>query len=195
MKKNIHSTSFTDRATIWIGSKASLVAHTTWFIISFGLVVFKIVDLKTMLLVLTTIVSLEAIYLNIFIQMTVNKNTESLREVEEDIEEIQEDVEELGEDMDEIQEDIEEITEDVEGMSKDVGEISKDVEEMTKDVEEISEDMGEIQKDIEELHEEDTQEEIQQVTGSKNKKATATIEEISLQLQKILVEVEALRKK
>ena len=38
---------------------------------------------------LTTAVSLEAIYLSIFIQMTVNRNTQSLEEVEEDIEGIQ----------------------------------------------------------------------------------------------------------
>ena len=47
--------------------------------------------LNEMLLVLTTLVSIEAIYLALFIQMTVNKTTESLEDVEEDIEEIQED--------------------------------------------------------------------------------------------------------
>ena len=61
------------------------------------------------LLVLTTIVSLEAIYLSIFIQMTVNKHAEELEEVSEDIEEIQEDVDEIQKDVDEIQEDVEEI--------------------------------------------------------------------------------------
>lgn len=46
------------------------------------------------MLILTTAVSLEAIYLAIFIQMTVNRTSESLEEVEEDIEDLQEDIEE-----------------------------------------------------------------------------------------------------
>ncbi|MEK7616618.1 MAG: hypothetical protein AAB414_01025, partial [Patescibacteria group bacterium] len=41
-----------------------------------------------------TWLSIEAIYLAIFIQMTVNRNTQSLEEVEEDIEDIQEEVSE-----------------------------------------------------------------------------------------------------
>jgi hypothetical protein len=40
------------------------------------------------LLVLTTLVSLEAIYLSIFIQMAVNRTAQSIKEVEEDFEEI-----------------------------------------------------------------------------------------------------------
>ncbi len=56
-------------------------------------------------------VSLEAIYLAIFIQMTVNRNTQSLKEVEDDIDDIQEDVEELGEEVGDISEDIEDIQE------------------------------------------------------------------------------------
>lgn len=50
-----------------------------------------------MLLMLTTVVSLEAIYPAIFIQFSVNKQAASLKGVEEDVESIQEDVEELGE--------------------------------------------------------------------------------------------------
>ena len=62
------------------------------------------------LLILTTIVSLEAIYLSIFIQMTVNRHAQELEEVSEDIEEIQENVEEIQEDVEEIQEEAKEIT-------------------------------------------------------------------------------------
>lgn len=81
------------------------------------------VSWEIMLLVLTTLVSLEAIYLAIFIQITVNRHTQSLKEVEEDIEEIQEDVEELGEDVEDIQEDIEEIAEDIDEIQEDVDEM------------------------------------------------------------------------
>ncbi|RJQ23304.1 DUF1003 domain-containing protein [Candidatus Parcubacteria bacterium] len=126
--------SFSEKITTWVGSTSSLIVHTILFFASF-LLIFVGVEADKVLLVLTTIVSLEAIYLSIFIQMTVNRHADSLEDVEEDIEEIQEDVEELSEDVEEISEDIEEIQEDVE-------EISEDVEEISEDVEEIQEKKG-----------------------------------------------------
>lgn len=95
------------RATRWIGSTESLIVHTLLFITSFVLVFFGI-SFDHVLLVVTTIVSLEAIYLSIFIQMSVNRSESRLHEVSQDIEEIQEDVESIEEDIDEIQEDIQE---------------------------------------------------------------------------------------
>ncbi len=111
--------------TKWVGSKASVVLHTVFFIVMFGLSFFG-VNFNTVLLVLTTLVSLEAIYLSIFIQMTVNQNTESLEDVEEDIEEIVDEVTEISEDIDEIQQDVDEIQEDVDEIQQDVDEIEKD---------------------------------------------------------------------
>lgn len=74
-----------------------------------------------MLLILTTVVSLEAIYLAIFIQMSVNKNSRDIEIIQEDVGEIQEDIEDIEEDIDEIQKDVDEIQEDIEGeTSKDV---------------------------------------------------------------------------
>jgi low affinity Fe/Cu permease len=99
------------KSTEWVGSINSLVVHTVLFIGIFALRLFG-VNTEEILLILTTAVSLEAIYLAVFIQMTVNRNTESLEEVEEDIDEIQEDVEGLEKDIDEIQEDIVELAED-----------------------------------------------------------------------------------
>ncbi len=93
-----------------IGSPFSIIAHTVFFAAIFGLR-FLGFTTDSILLILTTAVSLEAIYLSIFIQMTVNRNTKSLKEVEEDIDEIQEDVEGMEKDIDEIQEDIDEIQE------------------------------------------------------------------------------------
>ena len=105
----------------WVGSIPSLILHTIFFIVSFALPIFGLVDFDKMLLVLTTVVSLEAIYLAIFIQMSVNKSSEHIEdlkddvnEIQEDIDEIQEDIEDISEDIDEIQEDIEEINEDEE---------------------------------------------------------------------------------
>lgn len=121
------------RATRWVGSTNSLLIHTALFMASFVLYFFGI-PIDKILLVVTTLVSLEAIYLSIFIQMSVNRQARRLHAVARDVEEIQEDVEE-------IQEDVEEIQEDVEG-------IEKDIEEIQEDVDEIQEDVGEIEKDV-----------------------------------------------
>lgn len=95
------------RATQWIGSTRSLLVHSFVFLTCFALPFFG-VTFDRVLLALTTAVSLEAIYLAIFIQMSVNKNTEDIEDIQEDVEEIQEDIGEIQEDVDEIQEDIEE---------------------------------------------------------------------------------------
>ncbi|MEK7082246.1 MAG: hypothetical protein AAB915_01030, partial [Patescibacteria group bacterium] len=64
------------KITQWIGTIESILAHTALFVVSF-LFIFAGIRTDTVLLVLTTVVSLEAIYLAIFIQMTINRNTES----------------------------------------------------------------------------------------------------------------------
>lgn len=115
----------TDRATRSIGSRTSLVIHTIFFIAIFVLVIFG-VELDTVLLVLTTAVSLEAIYLAIFIQMTVNKNTADIEDIAEDVEDIAEDVEDIAEDVDEIEKDIDEIQEDVDEIQEDVEDIEEE---------------------------------------------------------------------
>lgn len=108
-----------DSVISWIGSTASLVFHTLLFITSFLLPLFKVVDFEEMLLILTTIVSLEAIYLSIFIQMSVNKSNKHIEVIKEDVNEIQEDIDEIQEDIDEIQEDIDEIQEDIDEIADD----------------------------------------------------------------------------
>ena len=108
-----------DSVISWIGSTASLIFHTLLFITSFLLPLFKVVDFEEMLLVLTTIVSLEAIYLSIFIQMSVNKSNKHIEVIKEDVNEIQEDIDEIQEDIDEIQEDIDEIQEDIDEIADD----------------------------------------------------------------------------
>ncbi len=101
-----------DKMVKWIGSTRSLVIHTIFFIVMIFLA-FSDIGFDKIMLVLTTIVSLEAIYLSIFIQMTVNKQGRELEGVSLDIEEIQGDVDEIQKDVDEIQEDVEEIQEEV----------------------------------------------------------------------------------
>jgi hypothetical protein len=97
-----------ERSITWIGSVPSLVTHTLFFA---GVFVLRLFGMSSdrVLLILTTVVSLEAIYLSIFLQMTVNWNTESLVGVEENIEELGEKVEDLDENLDELSEDVDNI--------------------------------------------------------------------------------------
>ncbi|HVS79499.1 MAG TPA: DUF1003 domain-containing protein [Candidatus Paceibacterota bacterium] len=106
------------KLTSWVGSTSSIIFHSIVFVAFFILGLLG-VSWDMLLLVLTTLVSLEAIYLSIFIQMTVNRHTASLQEVETDIDEIREDVEEITEDVGDIQEDVEELSEDVEEITED----------------------------------------------------------------------------
>lgn len=105
------------KVTRWIGTPWSIIIHTILFLGIFSLkfLGFRVEDI---LLILTTAVSLEAIYLAIFIQMTVNRTTVSLEEAKEDIEEIAEDVEDLEENVEDISEDVEDISEDIEKIHK-----------------------------------------------------------------------------
>jgi septal ring factor EnvC (AmiA/AmiB activator) len=131
--------------TNWIGSVTSVALHTVLFVISFVVPYLGVVSFEHMLLFLTTIVSLEAIYLSIFIQMSINMNNENIGILQEDIEEISEDIEDLGEDIEELGEDLEELGEDIEEISEDIEEIQKDVDEIQEDVDEIQEDASEEQ--------------------------------------------------
>lgn len=93
----------------WIGSVNSLVIHTLFFIGGFLLYFLELFDKNTILLVITLIVSLEAIYLSIFIQMSVNLQGKKLQDVAEDVEDIQENVEDIQESVDEDAEDDEDM--------------------------------------------------------------------------------------
>lgn len=161
-----------------IGSVPSLIAHSAFFVGIFSLALFGF-SFDQILLILTTLVSLEAIYLAIFIQMTVNRQAMELEEVQEDIEGIQEDVEDISEDIEDIQENVEEIGEDVEGIQKEVEEISEDVEDIQEDVEDISED-------IDKEEQEETKE--KETTDQK-------LEKIESALQSLVRDIEELRKK
>lgn len=76
----------------WIGSTQSLIVHTLLFASATVLLLLKVLPFDAVMLVWNTIVSLEAIYLSIFIQMSVNRTSETLAEIEQDIEDIQEEV-------------------------------------------------------------------------------------------------------
>lgn len=139
-----------DKATNWIGSTESIIVHTAIFFGIFALVIFG-VSFSLVLLVLTTLLSLEAIYLAIFIQISINRNTAQLKEVEKDIEEISEDVEEISEDVDDIQKDMEEISEDIEEIQEDVEEEAVEKTNEQKKFELIEKTLSELMKEIQAL--------------------------------------------
>jgi peptidoglycan hydrolase CwlO-like protein len=97
---------FSKKVTRWIGSSSSLIVHSCIFLFFFFLTLSNVLPRDLILLIWNTLVSLEAIYLAIFIQMTVNQHSEELEEVSEDIGEIQEDVGEIQKDVEDIQEEI-----------------------------------------------------------------------------------------
>ncbi|HWQ59651.1 MAG TPA: DUF948 domain-containing protein [Candidatus Fimivivens sp.] len=125
---------FAFRAIRSVGSIPSLVVHTVLFVGIFALQ-FVGFGYDQIMLILTTIVSLEAIYLSIFIQMSVNRQAKHIEEVREDVEDISEDVEEISKDIDTIQEDVKEISEEVEDISEDVEGISEGVEDLGEEIE------------------------------------------------------------
>lgn len=155
-----------DSVISWIGSTASLVFHTLLFITSFLLPLFKVVEFEEMLLVLTTIVSLEAIYLSIFIQMSVNKSNKHIEVIKEDVNEIQEDIDEIQEDIDEIQEDIDEIQEDIDEIADDEDEdehkekaqkviLKSNVSNNKQEIKELKAKIHDLQSKLEELIQKD----------------------------------------
>ncbi|HWS48722.1 MAG TPA: hypothetical protein VN174_01565 [Candidatus Methanoperedens sp.] len=122
-----------EKLTTAVGTPISIVVHTLIFIGVFSLTLFG-VNFDDVLLVLTTVLSLEAIYLAIFIQMTVNKTTKSLAGVEKDIDDIQEDVEDLGDDVKEITEDIDEDEQEEDEVILAIKDIEKRLEKLHRDV-------------------------------------------------------------
>ena len=155
-----------DSVISWIGSTSSLVFHTLLFITSFLLPLFKVVEFEEMLLVLTTIVSLEAIYLSIFIQMSVNKSNKHIEVIKEDVNEIKEDIDEIQEDIDEIQEDIDEIQEDIDEIADDEDEdehkekaqkviLKSNVSNNKQEIKELKAKIHDLQSKLEELIQKD----------------------------------------
>jgi peptidoglycan hydrolase CwlO-like protein len=179
-------TDFSHVVMDWMGSVSSLLVHTVLFLSSLSLILLGVAADKV-LLILTTLVSLEAIYMAIFIQMAVNRNSQSLEEVEENIDEIQEDVEEIQKDVDEIEKDVDEIQKDVDEIQEDVEEIQKDVDEIEKDVDEIQKDVDEIQEDVEEIEKEDTE------TEKQDKLNVEVLLKIEAQLKDLMIEINKIK--
>ncbi len=150
MSHNDHSR-FVEIITKGIGSLSSLLIHTALFTAILLIGAFHILSWDTVLLVLTTGVSLEAIYLAIFIQMSVNHQSKVIQDVEQDVDEIKEDVDEIQEDVGEIQEDVDEIQKDIDSIEEDVDEIQEDDEKESKQNKEYQETLATISSDLRKL--------------------------------------------
>jgi uncharacterized protein YoxC len=142
-----------EKTTAWVGSVSSLILHTIVFVGCAMLGILGLARWDTILLVVTTVVSLEAIYLAIFIQMTVNEHSRELDQVTENVEDIQEDIEEISEDVEDIQEDVEDIQEDVEEMSEEEKKEdeakhrhSMTLDQLTRDVRRVLDDLEMLKK-------------------------------------------------
>jgi len=135
----------------WIGSTASILLHTLIFSAVIALLFLHVFAFDVLILIFNTAVSLEAIYLALFIQMTVNAQASSIEEVQEDVEEMQEDIGEIQEDVQDISEDVEELQEDVEEISEDVGEMSEEDEKKIKNHEARTAMLAAIQSDLRKL--------------------------------------------
>lgn len=146
-----HTYTYVEKVTKWIGSVQSLFVHTVLFIGSFLAALFGLTSWPQMLLVVTTIVSLEAIYLAIFIQMTVNRHTHELREVSEDVEDIQEDLEEISEDVEGLEEHVEGLHEDLEEMSEEDKQDEARKKRQAVSLEQLTTDVKKLLVDIEDF--------------------------------------------
>jgi peptidoglycan hydrolase CwlO-like protein len=131
----------------YIGSVNSFMVHTAIFATAIIIYFLGLFDRNSTLLVLTTVVSLEAIYLSILIQMSVNIQAKKLQLVAADVDALQKDVDEISENVEDIQEDVGEIQEDV-------GEIQEDIQEEYGDDDDDDEALIQIKSTLEILMEE-----------------------------------------
>lgn len=140
------STTNIEKLTSWTGSISSLVLHTIVFAACIMLGILQFATWDIILLVVTTAVSLEAIYLAIFIQMTVNEHSKELDQVTEDVEDIQEDIEEISEDVEDIQEDVEEMSEEEKQHGEKRQHQLVTLDQLTKDVRRVLDDLEMFKK-------------------------------------------------
>jgi peptidoglycan hydrolase CwlO-like protein len=82
-----------------IGTPISLLLHTIIFASFLALPLFGY-DSERVNIFFTTLLSLEAIYLAIFIQMSVNRSNQNIQDLSEDLDDIQEDIEDIQGDID-----------------------------------------------------------------------------------------------
>lgn len=140
----------TDTLTRWIGSTASLFIHTFLFlgaIFSHWLFGW---NFDIVLLVLTTVVSLEAIYLSIFIQRAVNQQGERLEDVEEGLDDVEEALDDVEEALDDVEEALDDVEDGLSKKSKNEDE-SVDKNEVKTTLDDVKQKLNELERLISKL--------------------------------------------
>ena len=134
-----------DKATKWVGSTASLVVHTILFTASFLSHWIFGFDFDSVLLIVTTIVSLEAIYISIFIQRAVNQQGQRLIDVEEDIAEVDRALDDVEEALDDVEEALDEVEETLTEQEEEIADLPSD---MSKNFQEVLDQMKSLADEL-----------------------------------------------
>lgn len=82
----------------WIRTPQSVLVHTIFFILVYGLMLVFPKNKDQIVNLITNIVSIEAIYLTLFVLMGTHEVRQGVRDVAENVEDILEDTEDLTED-------------------------------------------------------------------------------------------------
>ncbi len=177
--------SFIVHIPIWLGTIQSVVIHT--FVFS-GFYAAAILaggtDGDHIISIFTNILSIEAIYLSIFIQLSVNRSNKN-------VEQIKEDVSELNENIDDIAEDVSELNENIDDIAEDVSEINENIDDIAEDVDELNDDEHNENTDITQDQAKSDRNKIKnnQSTHEKLKKVQDRMERLQKEMSEILKEL------
>lgn len=125
-----------------IGTPVSLLLHSIVFVAFLASPYLGLgLQSEQVNIFFTTLLSLEAIYLAIFIQMSVNRSNQTIQDLSEDIDDLSEDLDEIGEDIVDIQGDIDYMTEEdelIESSSTSHATMSQQIEMLQKQIHTMS---------------------------------------------------------
>ena len=131
----------------WMGSNVSVVLHTLFFLGALLSPVLFNLSFDTILLVLTTVVSLEAIYLSLFIQRSVNKQSIRLGDVEEALDDVEESVDNVEKALDDVEESVDNVEKALDDVEESVDNVEKSLDDVEKALDETEEDIADIAGD------------------------------------------------
>ncbi|PIS07594.1 hypothetical protein COT78_02760 [Candidatus Berkelbacteria bacterium CG10_big_fil_rev_8_21_14_0_10_43_13] len=107
--KKITLDTISDATVVWVGTTQSIIVHTILFALFFAAHWIFGLTYDLILLILTTVVSLEAIYLAIFIQRSVNQQADRLDDFEESLDDVEESLDDVEENLDDVEESIDAV--------------------------------------------------------------------------------------
>ena len=140
-----------DSLTRWVGSTASLLIHTLFFLGAFLSHWIIGWTFDFILLVLTTVVSLEAIYLAIFIQRSVNQQAVRLNDVEEAVDDVEEALDDVEEALDDVEEGLEDVEKSINDQDEEEGKKKRPTKAQTlADIEVTIKDLQILMKNLKE---------------------------------------------